>query len=863
MPHEIVDQLLNRAEREKSESDFAYFFSLLVAGEALAKTITLGMLAAIEDDTEKNRYRIEYRLVRATGLGDWHDSLVDVVSGPASTHIAPGARIERNELTKKMPKGVWQDEAVRSLTACLDSLTIQHDDLSAQTDLLTWFRLFASLRNHTRGHGATLAQESTRASVQLATSIQTISQNFHLFQRSWVYLNRNLSGKYRVTPISHASPCFDPYKSDSHHSLNNGIYIDYDSPRLVPLIVSDPDLTDFFLPNANFSDHSYDLMSYATSNRMAGDSTRYLTPPNARESETQGYPELKIKGNCFSNAPEPREDYVNRDEYEDNLFELLVDHRRRVVTLQGAGGIGKTSLALQVIDRLSSLDRFDMLAWFSARDIDLLPTGPKTARPGFLSKNDIAKQYCRFVLPPDEIPSRPTDLQSFFQEQLAASDGGKCLFVFDNFETVQDRLDMFNWIERSVTPPNKVLITTRLRDFKGDYPLEVRGMSHAEARALISQTALRLKILPLLNEPYVEDLIQKSEGHPYFIKIVLGEVAAKRRLISPKNIVAASSDILAALFERTFDALSPCARRAFLTLSAWKSAVPRVALEAVLMQSTGLRSEVENSVDSLLDYSLAESRRTSEDSQEFIALTLAAHLFGNSLLQINPDKSSIFQDVSILQMFTPSSISDVNLDMGRIFTGFIKNVSDRVDQGGKITDYEHILDMVCRSFNPGRLQLAQWRIERDSDADLDAAIDYINSYIQNDTDGVELADAWRLLARAYYLNGNLMGEMHAWVERSQLEEVPFFDISRTANYINHKFNELEIRSGIDVLADQMLQIMDSRSEEASADDFSRMAWLAINTQQEARAKKLVERGLQKDTENLHCIRIANRFGISV
>jgi hypothetical protein len=42
------------------------------------------------------------------------------------------------------------------------------------------------------------------------------------------------------------------------------------------------------------------------------------------------------------------------------------------------------------------------------------------------------------------------------------------LFVFDNFETVRSPAELYIWIDTYVRPPDKVLITTRFRDFKGD-----------------------------------------------------------------------------------------------------------------------------------------------------------------------------------------------------------------------------------------------------------------------------------------------------------------------------------------------------------------------------------------------------------
>ena len=863
MSHKLIEQLFDRAENDRHESDFTYFFALLLAAEAMAKTIVLSTLAAIDDDTESNRYRLTYQLVRANGLGDWSDAIEDALSGPASQYLVPEAREVRTQLTQLSSDGEWQHEAVHSLKNALDSLDIVSDSVPARTNLTRWFRIFATLRNKTRGHGATRPSDTGIASGHILHSIRTIYENLQLFERPWVYLYRNLSGKYRVTPLTDNTEAFDFLRRESTHSFSNGIYVHFGSPKLVPLIVSDPDLIDYFLPNGGFNDKRFDFLSYVTDNREVGDSSLYLIPPDLHKSETHGYGELVPKGNCFSNAPEPATDYVPRVALENELFELLMDDRHPVVTLQGAGGVGKTSSTLQVMDRLSKEGRYEMIVWFSARDIDLLSSGPKIVRPGILSPKDVATQYVRFVLPEHKLQDRKLDRQKFFQQQLSKSDGGTCLFVFDNFETVHNPLEMFAWLEYFVRLPNKVLITTRLRNFKGDYPLEVHGMNEQEARTLIGQTASHLNILSLLTADNINELIKHSGGHPYVIKILLGEVADKRRFRSSRHVVAGSSDILTALFERTFNALSPCGQRAFMTLSAWNSAVPRIALEAVLIASTEERAAVEQGIESLLHYSLAEERVTGEDRQEFIGLPLAATAFGKKQLETSMLKPAIEADVQILQMFSPNSISDVNLNLGKGLTSFIKNISYRVDEGESFSDYESILDMVCRAYNPGWLQLAQWHIERGGDLDLDIAVSDIKAFIQADQSGDASADAWRMLANVYYGKNDFLGEIQAFVERSQFDDVPFYDISNTATLLNRRYRDLETTEGRLQLVQRLLSVMEARILEANPDDLSRMAWLALHLSEGDKAKKFIERGLADEPDNLYCLRIAGRLGINM
>jgi hypothetical protein len=56
MKHRAIEQVLERASIAKQDSDFTYFFSLLLAGEALAKIVILGMVAAIAEDRQTGIY---------------------------------------------------------------------------------------------------------------------------------------------------------------------------------------------------------------------------------------------------------------------------------------------------------------------------------------------------------------------------------------------------------------------------------------------------------------------------------------------------------------------------------------------------------------------------------------------------------------------------------------------------------------------------------------------------------------------------------------------------------------------------------------------------------------------------------------
>ena len=58
------------------------------------------------------------------------------------------------------------------------------------------------------------------------------------------------------------------------------------------------------------------------------------------------------------------------------------------------------------------------------------------------------------------------------------------------------------------------MITSRFREFKADYPIEVSGMEHDEAEALITQTTASLGIMSLIGRKETDLLIEESGRSP-------------------------------------------------------------------------------------------------------------------------------------------------------------------------------------------------------------------------------------------------------------------------------------------------------------------------------------------------------------
>lgn len=379
-----IVMMMDRVKRN-SDSEYALFTELLYVGEFIVKATVAAFVASIEDDREGHRYRLLHALVRADGIGEWASKLEDVLGGPASQHLAVALKEDRRVFTERVGKGSWQFESVHHLHYVLTGITPGTQPIGEKVGLRAWFAIFAELRNKTRGHGAITPATCVRLAPRLHDSILLLVAHNPVFKRAWAYLHRSLSGKYRVIDIGGDGSKFAWLKTAaaiSGENYPNGVYMWGGQPRRVELVTTDLDTSDFFLPNGAFNGRTYELHSLISDSRLTGDASPYLAVASDRPaSETQGKGELDVVGNVFTNLPAFPTGYVRRPKLEAVVREVLTNDRHPIATLVGRGGIGKTSLALAVLHEIARTDRFGMVVWFSARDIDLTIAGPKIVKP--------------------------------------------------------------------------------------------------------------------------------------------------------------------------------------------------------------------------------------------------------------------------------------------------------------------------------------------------------------------------------------------------------------------------------------------------------------------------------------------------
>lgn len=255
----LLDKIDARVALDRGEGDIAYFHALSLQLEYVTKIVTTGILACVAEDADRHRYTLEHRLVRANAIGDWADVLNVALTGPAAHFFDASAQRIVRDLTERVSRDDWRFSAVSRLDQAGKALGVA-SEVGAKVALRQFFHIAAAVRNRTRGHGATTSDECSRLCSLVAEAVEAVVRDLQLLKLPWVYLHRNLSGKYRVCPLLGDSTQFEYLKRTRDVRLPNGVFLYLNRPVHVPLVFSDSDVVDILLPNGNHQPDTFEVL---------------------------------------------------------------------------------------------------------------------------------------------------------------------------------------------------------------------------------------------------------------------------------------------------------------------------------------------------------------------------------------------------------------------------------------------------------------------------------------------------------------------------------------------------------------------------------------------------------------------------
>jgi predicted ATPase/DNA-binding CsgD family transcriptional regulator len=345
---------------------------------------------------------------------------------------------------------------------------------------------------------------------------------------------------------------------------------------------------------------------------MIARSRRRLERGFAQSGRTQAGHSAHTRGQPVSSLPLPRTSLIGREQEIAEVGELLCRGGNELITLTGAGGCGKTRLALELA-RLAR-DHF---------------------RDGVLFVDLAAITDSTLVLPTVgrmlSLPERPR--QSHLDTLIQSLRSRQLLLVLDNFEQVRDAAPLLVEL-LSACPRLQALVTSRaVLRVRGEREYMVAPLAQCPAVELFLARSRDARAgVPIADEhaPAVAEICRRLDGLPLAIELA----AARSRLLPPPALLARLVSALGGLGlltdgprdlplrQRTlratiawsYDLLDDAERRTFARLAVFSGGATLDACEAVIGTVNGgpRAADVLDLVTALVENSLLRVEELSD-----------------------------------------------------------------------------------------------------------------------------------------------------------------------------------------------------------------------------------------------------------
>lgn len=364
-----------------------------------------------------------------------------------------------------------------------------------------------------------------------------------------------------------------------------------------------------------------------------------LFPPGSAETKRDVVPRVR------HNLPPRYGEFIGREAEVARVLEWVENSRWPLAAIEGLGGIGKTSLAIETAHRclpgeqLAIAKPFEAVVWASARD-----------QPDFDLHLEHVLEAIVQVLDYTYLLHTPVEQKVRAVDKLLRNQ--RTLIIVDNFETITD-LALVKFLEQ-MPEPSLALITSRYKQLRRVWDIPLYGLKNEEILTLIRRHGHRigLNIVAKADDDTLSRLAAATGNNPKAVELSLGLIRQKGL---PFNTVVdelyQASQVVVEVFDYIFieawQLLSPKTQQVLLTMPLFVSTASRLALSTI----SGVASfDFHKAIEQLVGMSLLEASEALDLSQQRYSLhpltqAFAKHQLGGDVF-LNPTSSAEGQKVS-------------------------------------------------------------------------------------------------------------------------------------------------------------------------------------------------------------------------
>lgn len=320
-----------------------------------------------------------------------------------------------------------------------------------------------------------------------------------------------------------------------------------------------------------------------------------------------------------------RNEFIGRKEEKKECHKALLS-RSYIISIEGIGGVGKTSLALEVAyeclfasenNSSDEIAKYKSFVWVGTKDQgvtldNILDEIAQTLEYTFFMKQHLDEKRKTIIKLLKDNP---------------------CLLIIDGFENIKDD-NVRIFLRDSLPEPSKVLLTTRVQTIESR-SIPLRGLPDIDAIELIRSHSQELQLIAINNadSKILLRLCKATGGLPLAIKWALGQIKQKGQSLDAvlEFLYNAKGDVFDQIFSRSWNLLSEESQRILYSMTVFADSTFQEAISAASGVPFGF--EFDEAIGQLVEMSLVDTADILELSQKRYSLHPLTRVYANRKLE--------------------------------------------------------------------------------------------------------------------------------------------------------------------------------------------------------------------------------------